>query len=98
MIRGNDAFRKQAYGENGEIVAGVGDPRRRELPAYAIHPVAGRMPGHMNVWLVEADVPCDQLVEMDAIKVSYLGVDVDGLRMALLCDGVGETDDGWASR
>lgn len=62
---------QHAVKELGEILENNGAEVR-----YAIHPVAGRMPGHMNVLLAEADVPYEQLCEMDDVNAIMGSVDV----------------------
>ncbi len=56
-------------------LAGILESRGIQVD-YAIHPVAGRMPGHMNVLLAEADVPYESLMDMDEINPSIDQVDV----------------------
>ncbi len=83
-IGAQDAAIKLAYADSVVIVPGYGlavaqaqhaikevadELESRGVPvSYAIHPVAGRMPGHMNVLLAEADVPYEQLKEMEEIN------------------------------
>jgi NAD(P) transhydrogenase subunit beta len=88
----DDAAIQLAYAQNVIIVPGYGlavaqaQHAARELAdlleargvnvSYAIHPVAGRMPGHMNVLLAEANVPYPQLREMDDINPEFERADV----------------------
>ncbi|MEW5979067.1 MAG: NAD(P)(+) transhydrogenase (Re/Si-specific) subunit beta [Acidobacteriota bacterium] len=62
---------QHALRELGELLEANGCEVR-----YAVHPVAGRMPGHMNVLLAEANVPYDQLVEMDDVNPTMEMVDI----------------------
>src|SRR3984957_3563588 len=87
-----DAALRLAYAERVIMVPGYGlavsqaQHQMRELGdliekrggdvRYAIHPVAGRMPGHMNVLLAEAGVPYDKLIDMDEINERFVGADV----------------------
>jgi NAD(P) transhydrogenase subunit beta len=91
-IGATDAAIKLAYADTVVIVPGYGlavaqaqhavKEVANELEArgvtvsYAIHPVAGRMPGHMNVLLAEADVPYEQLKEMEEINPEMARTDV----------------------
>ncbi|MGH2951682.1 MAG: NAD(P)(+) transhydrogenase (Re/Si-specific) subunit beta, partial [Solirubrobacterales bacterium] len=91
-IGAQDAAIKLAYADSVVIVPGYGLAvaqaqhavkeladgleRRGVQVNYAIHPVAGRMPGHMNVLLAEADVPYEKLREMDEINPELPRTDV----------------------
>jgi len=74
MVPGYGLAVAQAQGTLKELVDLLGE--KGVDVSYAIHPVAGRMPGHMNVLLAEANVPYEQLKEMDEINPEFPTTDV----------------------
>ena len=74
IVPGYGLAAAQAQRECGELGALLTE--RGITVLYAIHPVAGRMPGHMNVLLAEADVPYTQLIEMDEVNPEFPTCDV----------------------
>jgi len=74
IVPGYGLAAAQAQRECGELGAVLSE--RGITVLYAIHPVAGRMPGHMNVLLAEADVPYTQLIEMDDVNPEFATCDV----------------------
>ncbi|MES1170922.1 MAG: NAD(P)(+) transhydrogenase (Re/Si-specific) subunit beta [Actinomycetota bacterium] len=74
IVPGYGLAAAQAQREAGEL--GKALTARGITVFYAIHPVAGRMPGHMNVLLAEADVPYPQLLEMDEVNPEFATCDV----------------------
>ena len=69
MVPGYGLAASQAQGAMYELMQALEDEGKEVM--FAIHPVAGRMPGHMNVLLTEADVPYEQLYDMEDINPEF---------------------------